>query len=215
MSTQRTIALVFLAGIAGLLAGRALPRAASKTEATASVKLMPPAPAGDDCKAERVELSSSKAQLAICKAYLPRALEAAPSAAQDVESEPPPPLLGGRPSPDDADQREENRRRLATYPEAVIVSHPDGRVRVYTPKEWPSGGDGRLLARKFPDGHIGWYPDSDAGPSSDPDAGRPPRRTFVMPIEVTLPDGTTGMYGVQNDPAVQEWLGKTIFGAGP
>src|SRR5262249_40492864 len=90
MATQRSVAIALIVGLVGLLVGRALPRALSKAEATASVKPMPPVPlpTHHDCKAERTELSSTNAQLAICKAYLGRAPETAPSAAPDPEATP-------------------------------------------------------------------------------------------------------------------------------
>src|ERR1700742_4799113 len=90
MATLRSIALALLVGLVCLLVGRALPRVAPKPEATASVKPIPPVPfpAHHDCKAERTELSSTNVQLALCKAYLGRAPEAAPSTAPAPEPTP-------------------------------------------------------------------------------------------------------------------------------
>ena len=211
MATQRSIALALIAGLIGLLVGRALPRALSKTEATASVKPMPPVsfPTRHDCKAERTELSSINAQLAICKAYLGRAPEAAPSTEPDPEPKPRKVrIVGGMLSEAEFDQMNENRQRLATYPEAVVVFHPDGVIRVYRTDEWPSDGDGQILARKFLDGHVGFYAGPDAGPRSDPAAFQPRPPDFIAPVWRTLPDGTITINGVVADPAVQRMFGR-------
>jgi hypothetical protein len=217
MSIKRAIALAFIAGILGVFVGHALPRGASKTETTASATSTPPAtaPPSHDCKAERGELSSTKAQLAICKAYLTlmRTPDAAPSAANSAnppiahrtESEPHKVRFeGAHLSPDDAAEIIEKGRHLNTYPEAVIVRHWDGRVRVYKPDEWASDGDGEIVARKFLDGHIGWYTGPDAGPRSDPAAFQP-----LGPSDIGLPDGP------EIDEAVRKAFGVKVRDAGP
>jgi hypothetical protein len=184
MATQRSIALALIVGLAGLLAGRALPGVLSKTEATTSVKSMPPVPfpTRHDCKAERTELSSTNAQLALCKAYLGRAPEALPSTAQDPEPGPRKVrMVGGVLSDAALEQMKENKQRLATYPEAVVVFHPDGVIRVYRTEEWPSDGDGQILARKFLDGHVGFYAGSDAGSRLDPAAFQPRPPDLIAP----------------------------------
>jgi hypothetical protein len=218
MAIQRSIALALIVGLVGLLVGRALPRVASKTEVTASVKPMPPVPfpTNHDCKAERAEHSSINAQLALCKAYLGRAPQAAPSTAPDPEPKPHTFRVKGLPAGWQAehDQMNENRQRLATYPEAVVVFHPDGVIRVYRTDEWPSDGDGQILARKFLDGHVGWYAGKDAGPRSDPAAFRPRPPAFIEPVWGTLPDGTITINGVEADPAVQEMFGTKRREAG-
>jgi hypothetical protein len=91
MTTHRSIVLALIAGIAGVFVGRALPRDASKTEATVPAISMSrvTAPTRHDCKAEAVELFSTKMQLAICMAYRTPAPEAARSRAPET-SEPEP-----------------------------------------------------------------------------------------------------------------------------
>ena len=211
MTTQRSIALAFIVGVLGVFVGRALPRGASNTQAPANTTSTPPvtAPNSHDCKAERVELSSIKVQLAICTAYLARAPDASPSAtAQNSESETQKPYKvrfeGASLSPADFDEIRENRRRLNTYPEAVIVHHSDGKTGVYKPDEWPSDGDGQIVARKFLDGHVGWYAGPDAGPRSDPAAFRP-----LGPSDIGLPDEP------EIDEAVRKAFGVKLRDAGP
>jgi hypothetical protein len=76
--------------------------------------------------------------------------------------------------------RKENEA-LAQYQEAVIVQRPDGTTGVYRPEEW--GDSEHIIARKFPDGSLGYYAGLDAGPRSDPAA-------FVPPHDEIEADGT-------------------------
>ena len=211
MTTQRSIALALTTGVFGIFVGHFLPRGASKTEVIANTISTPPAqaPTSHDCKAERVELSSIKAQLAICKAYLTRASEAAPSTAYDAEAAPLKPGSDSR-NISFTNEVEERRRLLDIYPEAVIVHQSDGKIRVYKPDEWPSDGAGQIVARKFSDGHIGWYAGPDAGPRSDPAAFQP-----RGPAMVYQPDGTITLNGVEADTAVQKMFGGKVRDAGP
>lgn len=217
MATWRSLSLAFVIGIVGIFVGHALPRGTSKPDATATAPstLIPTGPISHDCKAECGELSSTKAQLAICKAYLGRASEAAPSTAPNPESEPPKVrFVGGHRSSKDVDQITENQQRLDTYSEAVIVVHSDGKTKVYKPDEWPSDGDGQIVARKLSNGQIGWYGGPDAGPRSDPAAFKPRRPDYTIPVMVTQPDGAISLYGVE-DPALQEMIGRKVRDAGP
>ena len=212
MTTQRSIALALIACVIGIFVGHFLPRGASKTEANGTTTSTPPVqvPTNHDCKVERAELSSIKAQLAICKAYLARVPEAAPSAtAYDADAEPLKPGSDPR-NITFANEVEERRRLLDIYPEAVIVHQSDGKIRVYKPEEWPSDGAGQIVARKFSDGHIGWYAGPDAGPRSDPAAFQP-----HGPVFVHQPDGTITVNGVEADPAVQTMFGGKVRDAGP
>jgi len=81
---------------------------------------------------------------------------------------------------------------------------------VYKPDEWPSDGAGQIVARKFLDGHIGWYAGPDAGPRSDPAAFQP-----RGPAMVYQPDGTITVNGVEADTAVQKMFGGKVRDAGP
>lgn len=211
MTTQRSIALALITGIFGIFVGHSLPRGASKTEAVASTTSTPPVrvPTRHDCKVERVEISSIKAQLTICNAYRARATEDAPPTAYDAEAAPLKPGSDAR-NITFTNEVEERRRLLDIYPEAVIVHQSDGKIRVYKPDEWPEGGAGQIVARKFSDGHIGWYAGPDAGPRSDPAAFQP-----RGPAMVYQPDGTILLNGVEADTAVQMMFGGKGRDAGP
>jgi hypothetical protein len=96
---------------------------------------------------------------------------------------------------------DETRRLLDSLPEAVIVRHSDGTLGVYAPDEWPSDGDGEIVARKLPDGEVGWYAGSDAGPRTDPRAFWPadPERPLHVPRVRRESDGTVTIDGVPAD----------------
>ena len=217
MTTWRSASLALVIGIVGIFVGRALPRGISKTDVTTTAPSTPLAtgPISHDCKAECGEFSSTKVQLAICKAYLGRVFEAAPSTAPSSESESPKVRFGGgHISSEDTDRMMENMQILNTYSEAVIVVHSDGKTRVYKPDEWPSDGDGQIVARKFSNGQIGWYAGPDAGPRSDPAAFKPRRPDYTIPVMVTQPDGTITVNGVEV-PALQGMIGRKARDAGP
>ena len=63
------LVLALAAALAGLLIGRALPRAAPASAPVPSALSVPLAVAPAECKGERAQLASTKAQLAICMAY--------------------------------------------------------------------------------------------------------------------------------------------------
>ncbi len=218
MTTPRSVALALVAGILGVVVGRALPRDASNAGATVpatSVSLVT-APASHDCKSKGVELSSTRLQLALCMAYHTPAPEGARSRAPEVAE---PEALNPRLAPRRASfthEINENRRLLDSYSEAVIVYHPDGKLGVYRPDEWPEGGDGQIMARKFSDGHIGWYAGPDAGPRSDPAAFQPlDPSDIVPPVMAYQPDGTIMVNGVEGNTAVQKMFGGKVRDAGP
>jgi len=220
MTTDRSLALALalVAGILGVFVGHALPRDELKTEAAVPARSMSPGtgPTGHDCKKEGVELSSTKVKLALCMAYRTPAPEAARSRAPEAsEPEPLKPRLAPRRTTF-THVVNEDRKLLDSYPEAVIVHHSDGKVGVYKPDEWPSDGDGQIVARKFSDGHIGWYGGPDAGPRSDPAAFQPLAPSdIVSPVMVYQPDGTITLNGVEADPAVQKMFGGKVRDAGP
>ena len=117
------------AALAGLLLGRALPRAAPTSAPVPSALSVPLAVAPAECKEERAQLASTKAQLAICMAYRqPEPAAPEPSAPTD------------RPSQGFAGfaawaQARKPSERLENYPEAVFVRKPDGTQVIYRPDE--------------------------------------------------------------------------------
>lgn len=164
MTISRPLALVIIAGtgIGGAFIGRATRNNASHVQASASVS---PArssttPADEECEAERTALTSIKTQLAICKAFDTAAPEAAPPSAPETA---PPSASEAGVARMQAILAEEIRlynERLDSLPEAVVVRHSSGMIRVYSPDEWPGDGDGDgvIIKRKFKDGRIERYP---------------------------------------------------------
>lgn len=218
MTAGRSLTLALVAGVLGVFAGHALPRDESKIEAAVPARSMShgTGPTSHDCKAEEVEISSTKVKLALCMAYRTPAPEAASSRATEASATEP---IKPRLAPRRTTFRHvvnEDRKLLDSYPEAVIVQHSDGEVGVYRPDEWPFDGDGQIVARKFLDGHIGWYAGPEAGPRSDPAAfqQRAPSG-IVSPVMVYQPDGTIMLNGVEADPAVQIMFGGKVRDAGP
>lgn len=217
MTIRSCLALAVIAGVVGALIGRAMPLDASSNQATPSVSSTPLAaePPGRNCKAERAELVTIKAHLAICMAFSTRAPETEPSGAPEVSE---PEALEFDPlHPQGIAKSEEirrNRERLNSYPEAVVVQHYDGRTGVYKPDEWPIDGDGVIIARKLPSGDLGWYGGPDAGPRSDPAAFLPsdPPNT-PLPIMRREPDGTITLDGKPAADSVQFMFGGKIDGS--
>ncbi|WP_437293034.1 hypothetical protein [Sorangium sp. So ce426] len=208
MTIRSSVALILIAGVVGVFIGRAVPHDAPNAQAAPSTSSAPSAatPAGHDCKAERAEVASTKAQLAICMAFDTRFFEAEPSGVPEL-SEPTDPQRRSR-----AEEIQRNRKLLKTYPEAVIVQHHDGRTGVYRSDEWPIDGDGVIVARKLPSGDIGWYSGPDAGPRSDPAAFHifSASSDFMEPIIETAPDGTIMVNGEPADPVVQRMVGGRV-----
>jgi hypothetical protein len=63
------------------------------------------------------------------------------------------------------------------------VLRNDGTIGVYRPEDWPiESTEGRIIARKFRDGHVGMYAGPDAGAPDDPAA-------FVPVRDLAGPDG--------------------------
>jgi hypothetical protein len=209
MRIHRSLALALIAGtgIGGACIGRAMPGDAPSAQTVASASA-PSAPAGDDCKAERTALASTKAQLAICRALSTRAFEAAPSDVPDV-SKPDPPEF-------ESPEIRRNRELLESHSEAMIVRHTDGTIGIYRPDEWPVDGDGLIIGRKLPDGQIGWYATPIAGPRSDPAAFRRPHHAMFLGSSIGLePDGTITMRGKPAPPWVKRMLGGKVEPAKP
>lgn len=191
---NRSILPALAAGVAGLLLGHALPRAAPVPGAVGRVTSASPAPAPAGCRAERAELSSTRAQLAICLAY-----RASPEPEPEPEPEATPPA-GARtsgaaatpaapPSPEHPDHARV-RALLAAEPsrhvEHVIVRHRDGTVRGYRPEDWPADrDDGQIIARESP-GRVGYYA-LDAGLDAGP----------VALHDLAGPDGVVRMGGMR------------------
>jgi len=205
VTIRSSIVLIIIAGLVGAFLGRAMPGSAPNAEAVPIAFSAPSiaTPADQRCEVERSEISSTKTQLAICKAFdtgdYP---EANPSGV--------PPTDPQRMASDGAEIRR-NRKRLNSYSEAVIVQHFDGRTGVYKPDEWSIDGDEIIIARKLPSGDIAWYAGPDAGPRSDPAAFRvPPPPNFVEPIIERAPDGTIMVNGEPADNAVQRMFGGKV-----
>jgi hypothetical protein len=204
MTIPRSLALALIAGtgIVGAFIGRALPRDAPSTQAISSGSPAPSAtpPAGDDCKAERAELASTKVELAICMAFDTRTPKTAPSDVPEV----PKPDLPERESP----EVRRNRELLEDDSEAVIVRRADGTIGIYKADELPSGFDGLIIGRKSPDGKLGWYSKPVAGSRSDPAADGQPDPPMFRGTSIKLePDGRLTVRGKPAPPWVERMLG--------
>jgi hypothetical protein len=211
MTARICLVLALLAGVVGAFIGRAMPRDAPSSQATPSASSAPSTaePAGRSCKPERAELASSKAHLAICMAFAARAPETEPSGVPEPDAPELKPTDAQRISSSEEIRR--NRKRLDSYPEAVIVQHDDGRTGVYLPDEWPIDGDGVIIARKLPSGELGWYAGPDAGPRSDPAAFRPSDPPNIPSVTWGRePDGTITVNGKPASPGVQRMFGGKV-----
>ncbi|WP_437672439.1 hypothetical protein [Sorangium sp. So ce131] len=211
MTLRRCLAFALIAGITGAFIGRAFPHDAPSVQAAPSASSvdLAGAPADRACEAERADFAATKAQLDICMAFRARVPEANPSGAPELLRPDHPAesgALGPRlPSPEEIRR---NRELLDSYPEAVIVQHHDGTTGVYKPDEWPIDGDGVIVARKLPDGTLGWYAGPDAGPRSDPAAFRPwEPQINPLPVWRRAPDGTIMIDGKPASPSVQFMFG--------
>jgi hypothetical protein len=206
MTIHRSLALAIIAstGIVGSFIGRAVPRDAPSTQTVLSESMAPSAaaPVDHDCEAERAELASAKAQLAICTAFITRAPETAPSDVSEVS----------KPAPPETESPEirRNREILEGDSEAVIIRRTDGTIGIYKPEEWPIDGDGLIIGRKFSDGKLGWYGRPVAGTPSDPDAPRRNPPMFVGSSIKLQPDGTITMHGKPAPPSVLRMLGGKV-----
>lgn len=203
---SRSLALIFLAAMAGAVIGRTWPRGAPKPQSLPlpSSTTPPTNKSGQDCRAEQTELASIQTQLNICLAFDPP---------PTIEEAPSPASLGEPQHPVTAENDIKlNRKRLKTYPEAVIVQHFDGRTGVYRPDDWPIDGEGIIVARKLPNGHIAWYSGPDAGPRSDPSAFQTSSASpsSELPAIERAADGTILVNGEPADNAVQRMFGGKI-----
>lgn len=212
MTMRRSILFALVAGIVGIFIGRAVPRDTRVAEAlespspspTASLPIVE-APTRGSCKAERTELASTKAQLAICMAFVAPVHNTEPSSAHERSEQETPEFDPVDPQRTlSAAEIRRNRELLDSYSEAVIVQHPNGTTGVYKPEEWPTDGNGVVVARKLPSGEIGWYAGPDAGPRSNPAAFRPLELPKVAPPTIAREsDGTLTVNGKPGAPALQ------------
>jgi len=148
----------------------------------------------DACKAERAELASTKAKLAICMAISMRTPKAAPSKLSETAKD----------DPREAESPEirRNRELLESDSEVVIARRSDGTIGIYKLDEWPSKGDERMIGRKFPDGEFGWY----ARPMASTEQGVMFRGTSIE-LE---PDGRLTMRGKPAPASVIRRLGGKV-----
>lgn len=208
MTLRNCLVFALIAAAAGAVLGRAAWRDAPSLHAApaASSANLHAAPAGRGCKDERADLASTKAQLALCMALRAPEREAAPSSLADGAPPDPPESSPSNVLLPSVEEVLRNRELLDSYPEAVIVQHYDGTTGVYRPDEWPSDGDGDIVARKLPSGRIAWYAGPDAGPRSDPGAFRTTKSTIVLaPNFVREADGSIRVR--QNAP---DWLKRRL-----
>jgi hypothetical protein len=213
MTLRSYLVFALIVGVAGAFIGRAVSRDAPSAQAapSGSSAHLAVAPAGHGCKAERVDLASLKAQLALCMAFRTPESEAVPSSIPErAMPDRPEPKLSDVRLPGGED-RETWRQFIDGESGTVLVRHLDGTLGVYHPDEWPIDGDGDIIARKLPSERIGWYAGPDAGPRTDPDAFRPwdppipPRRVWNRE-----PDGTITIDGNPASPGVQFMFGGKL-----
>ena len=211
MTIRSCLVLAFIAAMVGVFIGRsALPNG---TGAKAAPKLSPPpsaAPAARKCEAARAELASTKAQLAVCMVFGAPAPEIEPSGVPEESDT-------NRPEPESVDPRLPSAEDRQTYrefvdsdPGTILVQHFDGTLGVYNPDIWPIDGDGVIIARKLPDGKLGWYAGPDAGPRSDPSAFKPWEPEIPQITWGREPDGTITINGKPASRSVQIMFGGKV-----
>ena len=161
------VVLALAAGLAGLVIGRVMPPGAPSPDTEGRVAPTAPVTASE-CKADRVQLASTRVQLAICMAYRAPSSEPAPASSSPEPPAPAHPPQGLAGFEAWAQARKPNER-LENYPEAVLVRRADGTRAIYRPDEHSPDSDD-VYARKSLDGNIAYYLGPDAGPRSDPDA---------------------------------------------
>ncbi|WP_437594794.1 hypothetical protein [Sorangium sp. So ce1000] len=213
MTFRNFFALALIACVAGAFIGRAMPRDALSAPPDRSASSAPSAavPAGDGCDADRSELKSIRAQLAICMIFNTRGREAEPSGSSEAAEPAHPEEPIDPQSMPGTEEIRRNRKLLDSYPEAVIVRHNDGSTGIYRPDEWPVDGDGEIIARKLQSGEIGWYAGPSAGPRSDPAAFRPSDPPEIPPITWGREaDGTITINGKRAPPQVQRMFGGKV-----
>jgi hypothetical protein len=169
----RAVLFALACGVAlGVVVGRRLPRDAPSP--TASAASTPVLPAPSACGAERMQLTSVRAQLAVCNARLAQAisLDAGPAStptAPTADGEPAAPASPVRASlpPMFPDLPTDGGYPAPPLREYVIVRHRDGTVWSHPPKDWSTNrDDGTVLARSYP-GRWGYFA-PDAGPDDPP-----------------------------------------------
>jgi hypothetical protein len=211
MTVRICLVLALLAGVVGAFVTRTMQRDAPSTQPTPSASSAPSTAesAGHRCKPERAELAESRAHLAICMAFVMQASETVPPGVPEPDLPKIEPIDSQ--SILNSEEVQRNRKRLDSYPEAVIVQHYDGRTGVYKPDEWPVDGDGIIVARKLSSGELGWYAGPDAGPRSDPAAFRPSDPpTIPSTIWGREPDGTITINGKPAADSVQFMFGGKV-----
>lgn len=171
MGTRRALILSLAAGIVGVILGRALPHETPGASAVPGTASSPPAAMPPlDCKAERAELTTTRARLAICMAYCPTAVAPEPTVATAPEPT-------ERLAPALAELMRQTR-----YTEVVYVRRHDGTVRAYRAAEWSPDGSEQIFARSLPDGRI-------VGPDGEPTVYRRLRDLAGPDGAITYPDG--------------------------
>lgn len=196
MSIHRSLVLALIAGIVSAFVARAIPRYAPNTRTVASASPAPSdaAPIDDACKAERAELASNKAKLAICMAISMRTPKTAPSKLSETAK--------ADPRESESPEIKRNRELLESDSEVVIVRRSDGTIGIYKLNEWSSNSDERMIGRKFPDGEFGWY----ARPMASTEQGVMFRGTSIE-LE---PDGKLTMRGKPAPASVIRRLGGKV-----
>lgn len=144
-----------------------------------------------------------KAHLALCTASAPHVPAALPSAepAAGAETESAEETLEAYAARDGARVRR-NIEVMKAHKEVIIVRHSDHSVGVYPPDQ--AIDDGIIVARRLPNGEIGWY-DPDAGPRTDPSAFKsaPKGSPRALPTIERGADGLLHVDGEVADPVVQ------------
>ena len=110
---------------------------------------------------------------------------------------------GGNVSLEDCQEMEEG---LELLPEAVVVYDAEGHMAVRAPGV-ERQGDSEPVARKLPDGRVGWY--VGPGPRSDPASFQPLGESDLGLPVIERRDGTIFVDGIEADQEVQEMLGST------
>jgi hypothetical protein len=199
MNLRGSLAFALLTGVAGVFVGRYVParEPSPKPPRTGAVMVesiyAPSTAQATPCKADRAELASTKAELAICMAYGA------------------PPSPPERDSLTDSELEEAERVRrdievLQAHTEVVIVRRADHTTSIY-----PVGEpipDGIIVARRFRNGEVGWYVGS--GSRDDPASFRPaPPGSPLEPVIERGQDGKLYVNGKLGAPGLQHMFPGT------
>lgn len=214
MTVRSCLVFAVIAGVIGAFLGHALQHDERSIEAAPNAPAAPSAAASEErrCKAERADLTAVKAQLAICMASGAWGRsEAESSGGAEVA---PPDRADSKPSNvfgPGIEVLKASDEFESSEPGTLLVRHVDGALGIYHPDEWPSDDDGVIIARKLPDGRVGWYAGPDAGPRSDPAAFQPWEPPIDrLPVMRREPDGTITLDGKPASPSVQFMFGGKV-----